>query len=89
VAEPLGSRLRPARRSGLTSPEPVLTPRPAGHTATPPTQNPDKPQNRQRRSRHALKAPTDENSSHEINRWIKAKSVDVGPACPRSSWTMA
>jgi hypothetical protein len=73
MAEPLRSRLRPARRSGLTSPEPV--PNPNARQGTPPqapTQDPDKPQNRQRQAKHALKALPDENSSHEINRWIEA-----------------
>ena len=72
VAEPLRSRLRPARRSGLTSPEQVRTPDARqGNTApSPQTKPPDKPQNRQRQEKHALKAITDENSSHEISRWI-------------------
>jgi hypothetical protein len=62
MAEPLRSGLRPARRSGLTSPDPVRTPRPHGHTAPrPQIQGPDKPQNRPRQAKHTLKALTDEN----------------------------
>ena len=61
MAQPLRSRLRPARRSGLTSPDPVRTPTPQGHPAPAPNQAPDKPQNRQRQAKHALKALTDEN----------------------------
>jgi hypothetical protein len=73
VAQPLRSRLRPSRRSGLTSPDPVPTPDAARQPAPqPPTQAPDKPQNRQRQAEHALKALIDENHSHEISRWIEA-----------------
>jgi hypothetical protein len=58
MAQPLGRRLRPARRHGLTSPDPVRTPDgPRGHPETPtPAQDPvDKPQNRQRQEKHARK----------------------------------
>jgi hypothetical protein len=76
VAQPLRSRLRTARRSGLTSPDPVRTPDAARQPAPqPPTQTPDKPQNRQRQAEHALKALIDENRSHENSRWIEAKVV--------------
>ena len=63
MAEPLGSRLRAARRSGLTSPDPVSTP-PRRHGTllqAPDRGTPDKPQNRQRQARHACKALTAEN----------------------------
>jgi hypothetical protein len=73
MAEPLRSRLRPARLSGLTSPDPVRTPDAARQPALQPQpQAPDKPQNRQRQAKHALKALIDENRSHEISRWIEA-----------------
>jgi hypothetical protein len=62
MALPLRSRLRPARRSGLTSPDPVRNPTPAqAHRPehrSPGT--PDKPHNRQRQEKHALKALADE-----------------------------
>ena len=63
MAEPLGSRLRPAHRSGLTSPDPVSTPTPARahHRKAPDPGTPDKPQNRQRQGKRTLKALTDEN----------------------------
>ena len=60
--QPLRSRLRATRRSGLTSPNPVRPPTPRGNP--PPalrTEAPDKPQNRQRQVKHAVKAPADEN----------------------------
>ena len=61
MAEPLRSRLRPARRSGLTSPDPVRNPH--ARQGTPPQAprpgTPDKPQNRQRQGKHALKAPAE------------------------------
>jgi hypothetical protein len=73
MAEPLRSRLRTTRRSGLTSPDPVRTPTPArAAVPSPQPKAPDKPQNRQRQAKHALKALTDENDSREINRWIEA-----------------
>ncbi len=74
MAEPLRSRLRPARRSGLTSPDPVRhhTPARATPLQAPDRGTPDKPQNRQRQAKHALKTLTGENSSHEINGWIEA-----------------
>jgi hypothetical protein len=63
MAQPLRSSHRPARRSGLTSPDPVRLPTPtAAQAPRPPTRTPDKPQNRQRQAKHALKAPFDENS---------------------------
>ena len=57
MAEPLGRRLRTARHSRLTSPDPVRTRTPQG---TPAPQNPaqepvDRPQNRQRQHKHAPK----------------------------------
>jgi hypothetical protein len=57
MAEPLGRGLRTARRSGLTSPDPVRTRTPQG---TPAPQNPaqepvDRPQNRQRQDKHTRK----------------------------------
>ena len=81
MAEPLGSSLRPAPRSGLTSPEQVRT-----HDARqatrpqPPARGPDKPQNRQRQAKHALKALTNENAHHQFIRWIEAKAV------PERAW---
>jgi hypothetical protein len=62
MAQPLGNCLRPARRSGLTSPDPVRTP--DARQGTRPqdlNQHPDKPQNRQRQAKHALKALIHEN----------------------------
>ena len=81
MAEPLGRGLRAARRSGLTSPEPVRTP-----TAPAATQNPvpepgtlDKPQNRQRQDararNHLAKLLVQESSRKRatgIGRWIEA-----------------
>jgi len=63
MAQPLRNRLRPARRNGLTSHDPVRTPNayPAPRPPAPAPRTPDKPQNRQRQAKHALKAPTDEN----------------------------
>ena len=62
LAEPRGRNLRPAGRSGLTSPDPVRITTPQGTlTATPIQETPDKPQNRQRQGKHALKAPKNEN----------------------------
>jgi len=57
MAEPLRSRLRAARRSGLTSPAPVRhhTPARATPLQAPDRGTPDKPQNRQRQAKHALK----------------------------------
>jgi hypothetical protein len=54
MAQPLGSSLRAAHRSGLTSPDPVSSP----HAATAPSpktpaQDPDTPHNRQRQAKHA------------------------------------
>jgi hypothetical protein len=62
MAQPLRGRLRPARRSGLTSPDPVHNPH--ARQGTPllsPNRSPDKPPNSQRQAKHALKALTDEN----------------------------
>ena len=69
MALPLRSRLRPARQSGLTSPDPVRTPDAARQPA-PSSQprSPDKPQNRQRQAKHAFKAPANENRSHHLSR---------------------
>ena len=77
MAEPLRRRLRAARRSGLTSPEPVTHrhgrnghPNPAPEPGTP-----DKPQNRQRQETHAQKGPeTRKPASNAIRQW----SVDRG-----------
>jgi hypothetical protein len=57
--------------------QPALQPQP---------QAPDKPQNRQRQAKHALKALIDENRSHEISRWIEAKSAVRYRCLSRSSW---
>lgn len=73
MAQPLRSRLRTARRSGLTSSETVrnhTAPRPPVPSPLPKTT--DKPQNRQRQQKHALKALADENGQQEIRRWIEA-----------------
>ena len=62
MAQPLRSRLRAARHSGLTRPDPVRTPDAARQPApAPDPRTPDKPQNRQRQEKHAVKALTDEN----------------------------
>ena len=62
MAQPVRSCLRPARRSGLTSPDPVRAPqRRKAARPQPQTKAPDKPQNRQRQEKHALKAPANEN----------------------------
>jgi hypothetical protein len=62
MGQPLRSRLRAARRSGLTSPDPVRTPDAERQPAPAlQTEAPDKPQNRQRQEKHAVKALTDEN----------------------------
>jgi hypothetical protein len=59
MAEPLGRGLRPARRSGLTSPEPVRTPH--GPTATPNphprARNQDKPHSRRAAGRPRPQSP--------------------------------
>jgi hypothetical protein len=69
MAQPLRSRLRAARRSGLTSPDPVRIPDAARQPASQPRpEAPDKPQNRQRQAKHALKALIDENHSHKASR---------------------
>jgi hypothetical protein len=74
MAQPPRSRLRAARRSGLTSPDQVRTPMPPGNQPSgPDPRPPDKPHHRERQENHALKALTDENRSHEISRWIEAK----------------
>jgi hypothetical protein len=63
MAQPLGSRLRPARHSGLTSPDQVRTPDAAtAADPSPHSQDPDKPQKRQRRDTHARKAPGNANA---------------------------
>ena len=62
MGQPLRSCLRAARHSGLTSPDLVRTPDAARQPApAPQTEAPDKPQNRQRQAKHAVKALTDEN----------------------------
>jgi hypothetical protein len=63
MAQPLRSRLRAARSSGLTSPDPVPVPENARQrTPSPaPAQAPDKPHNSQRQAKHALKAPANDN----------------------------
>ena len=65
MAQPLGSGLRPARRSGLTSPEQVTHPkRPAGH----PEPQPPSPEPRtsrrtgQRQETHAPIKPENPNA---------------------------
>jgi hypothetical protein len=56
MAQPVGRGLRPARRSGLTSPETVRTPTPETGTEPLTPQEPvDKPQNRQRQEKNARK----------------------------------
>jgi hypothetical protein len=64
MAQPLGSRLRPARCSVLTSPDPVRTPC-ARNGSQPPAPKPrtqDKPKKRQRQDTRARKAPDNESS---------------------------
>jgi hypothetical protein len=62
MAQPLPDRLRPARQSGLASPDLVRHPTPPGHAdSSPSSSTPDKPQNRQRQEKHAIKALTHEN----------------------------
>jgi len=79
MAEPAGSGLRAARRSGLTRPEPVTHPHGRnGHPKPPaPGTGPvDKPQNSQRQHTHARKqARRDENPKPPhpaFGRWIEA-----------------
>jgi hypothetical protein len=61
--EPLRDRLRAARQGGLTSPDPVRNPDARqARRPQPPARTPDKPQDRQRQAKHALKAFTDENT---------------------------
>jgi hypothetical protein len=77
MGQPVRSRLRPARRSGLTSPDPVRTPHahPGTHPQIPDRRTPDKPQNRQRQE-NTPESATQKNELHpEISRWIQAKSV--------------
>jgi len=77
MAEPLRGRLRPARRSGLTSPDPVRTPKARQSSQPqPPAKAPDKPQNRQRQGKRALKALANENGSRELSRWIEAETPE-------------
>jgi hypothetical protein len=74
MAEPLGGRLRAARRSGLTSPDPGQHPHAARHTAaSPDRRTPDKPQNRQRQGKHTLNFLTEPNNQNEFSRWIEAE----------------
>ena len=79
MAQPVGRSLRPARRSGLTSPDPVshLTPARARRPQYPLPRTPDKPQNRQRRENHALQSHHRRERLHEISRWIEAKTVKI------------
>jgi hypothetical protein len=63
--EPVRRRLRPARRHGLTSPDPVTASlsshRPlAGHPTIPGTDPPDKPQKSERQISHARRYPQDQ-----------------------------
>jgi hypothetical protein len=76
MAQSLGSCLRPARRSGLTSPDPVRTPdaRQGTWPQDPRTSTPDKSQNRQRQAKHARKSPHPRERLCEISRWIEAKA---------------
>ena len=78
MAEPVGRGLRPARRSGLTSPEPVTHPHGRKATRDPgPGPGPvDKPQNSQRQENHARKQPArrkPETAAPAFTRWIEAK----------------
>jgi len=74
MAEPLGSRLRAACRSGLTSPDPVRTSpaRQGTPLQVPDRGTPDKPQNRQRKGKHALKSLAEPRNRNEFSRWIEA-----------------
>jgi hypothetical protein len=74
MAELLGSRLRAACRSGLTSPDPVRTSTPAraSRCKPRPRRTPDKPQNRQRKGKHALKSLAEPRNRNEFSRWIEA-----------------
>src|SRR3974390_900326 len=56
MAEPAGRRLRPARRSGLTSSEPVSTP--TAPTAPPPPPPPPAPPPRRLTSSEPVSTPT-------------------------------
>jgi integrase len=82
VGQPVRGRLRPARRSGLTSPDPVRTPhaRPGTPPQIPGRRTPDKPQNRQRQGKHTRKAPPKRTAQPEISRWIEAKSLTLEQA---------
>jgi hypothetical protein len=78
MGQPVRSRLRPARRSGLTSPDPVRTPTPArAPPQIPDRRTPDKPQNRQRQRKHAPKAQPKQTIQPKISRWIQAKRPSI------------
>ena len=58
MAEPARRRLRAARRSGLTSPEPVTHPKAEGHpNPVPGPGTPDKPHNRRAAERLRPESP--------------------------------
>jgi hypothetical protein len=81
--EPVRSRLRPARRCGLTSPDQVTAHhgRTARHaTSHCPRQTLDKPHNSERQEDHthhqpkiSIPAPAGRKRSPEFTRWIEAK----------------
>ena len=82
--EPLRGRLRPARRRGLTSPDPVTAPHgPSGHPADrqpDPRQGPvDKPQKCERQESHARRHHQDHVSwIHQQNAVTQIRAVDRG-----------
>jgi hypothetical protein len=84
MAEPLGRGLRPARRSGLTSPEPVRDPTAMTATRTPhPAQEPRTSRRTGERQdaharNHLAKLLVQESSRKRatgIGRWIEAKPL--------------
>ncbi len=89
MAEPLGRHLRPARRSGLTSPEQVRTPdSPRGHPDPAPSQEPwtsrTAGERQEARARNHLTKLLVQESSRKratrIDRWIEAKNLS-GNSC--------
>ena len=80
--EPVRSRLRPARRRGLTSPDPVTAPHgPCGRPPAPaPAEDPDKPQNRSAAGKPRPEIPSRSSPAKagaarrppEFTRWIEA-----------------
>jgi hypothetical protein len=91
MAQPLGRGLRPARRSGLTSPDPVRTPTPQGHPDPTPTQEPRTSRTTgKRRDAHApthlaelLVQESSRKRATAIHRWIEAERALVEHSADR------